>query len=162
MNKALVVQTHKELTEDMLTWYSRGYVVFNGNRAVYEAYGMGDKAHEVYIKDVPSRLEDKMKDFVWEGIYGSPGVKFERELNPEHTTQGYEHTIFYNGSWRIRRVGSSRSGTIEQLTGMGHYDSFILYDHGGVAFDYPERLPEYIKAFVRNLADKAAPVIAVD
>lgn len=47
-------------------------------------------------------------------------------------------------NWQITFNKSNRSGWVDQLKGMHSY-SFILYNNGVLAWDFPERVPQYIK-----------------
>jgi hypothetical protein len=63
-----------------------------------------------------------------------------------------KNNIFKNKNWFIDTTG--RSGWIIGTTRAGQTigDNWVIYDDYSVAFDQPEKLPEYIKAKVRFYA----------
>ena len=61
------------------------------------------------------------------------------------------------GNWVITVKPSGRSGYVD---GPRWSDSFICYDDGRTAFDFPERLPEKLKARIRKYCFHAPLVFA--
>lgn len=52
-------------------------------------------------------------------------------------------------NWRLKRL-SARLMHVEQLFGGGFCDCAIQYHDGAVAYDFPERIPAYVKKAVRD------------
>lgn len=68
-----------------------------------------------------------------------------------------QFSIFNNGQWDIKanRLDSGRLVLSVESIKTGHCDWPIRYDDGKVVWDYPERIPTYVKNITRSILNPA-------